>query len=112
MHLKYRGMEALNDFPVVTELVAVGARVCQSWLHTQACVSLRLQLCTVWIPSWRMEKRGKGQAKGSPIRSSLRLNQSGWSWGVGVSHLGASSALCLANGMLLGYEGQGSSQQF
>lgn len=57
MHLKYWGMEALNDFPVVTELVAVGARVCQSWLHTQACVSLRLQLCTVWIPSWRMEKR-------------------------------------------------------
>lgn len=57
MHSKYRGMEALNDFPVVTELVAVGARVCQSWLHTQACVSLRLQLCTVWIPSWRMEKR-------------------------------------------------------
>lgn len=43
MHSKYRGMEALNDFPVVTELVAVGARVCQSWLHTQACVSLRLQ---------------------------------------------------------------------
>lgn len=57
MHSKYRGMEALNDFLVVTELVALGARVCQSWLHTQAYVSLRLQLCTVWIPSWRMEKR-------------------------------------------------------
>lgn len=57
-------------------------------------------------------KKEKARLRGRPW-SFLRVDQSGWRWQVwrGVPRLGASRALCLANDLLLGYEGLLSSSE-